>query len=619
MTSSTDNKKFANVAVSTNNIWESTTTTCPFFNELGALQYMLFSIQWRKFMQFKSVEEQIIHGTRDGIPINELRVRFPDKISMLCRIFNAGLETNLTARVRTIHEELLTEFPWMIYWLSNTPIALPIGEFNGVFTIDRMPTNRELAMVRRSIPGFTDRALNGLWASAPNRPVQLALPAPANIVLVGNFHRRSVLERMSDAYLRANRLTSAAINTALTAIMPLGEDPDQAAFDQYMSDTLNFTQIAEFVRQTSSARGQFNKSEEYEVSENTRCATVFSKLGPNATNMAITEIARRDWHAAYQIINARYLEKGIGDIAVFETEARSIKMRPGQPLQDHIAHLQESLKQWATVKFLSAECIRLHGNMQLIRINIEESTANSGNLTDQQILDLGFTVRISEETRYDIYEKSVDSIKRFSSIIDIFSTKERHDKTVRALLTMLENMEKSAKGQLSFREEFEALSPTLPGNPDKKRTALVAQGKAKGKGQPGQTCKFHPGRKVSHAEKDCFLNPVNGKSSAVVVQADGFKPPCSWCAKRNPKLAARHNDSNCWFNPSSDAYDPAKAPSAKSKTPALSAEMVDRLLKLETSTKSMLSKLSKSSKSGSSSKKRKHATSDDDVSQDSEA
>mmetsp|Transcript_22443 Transcript_22443/g.32279 ORF Transcript_22443/g.32279 Transcript_22443/m.32279 type:complete len:132 (-) Transcript_22443:606-1001(-) len=124
---------------------------------------------------------------------------------------------------------------------------------------------------------------------------------------------------------------------------------------------------------------------------------------------------------------------------------------------------------------------------------------------------MGFQVFINEETRYDIYERSVEDMKRFESILDQFSLKDRHEKSVRLFLKALENKEKSGQGQRAFREE--ALlhpNPSPPGNPDKKRKALVT---TSDKAAPGNSCKYHPGKLVRHSESECFLNPANGKSN----------------------------------------------------------------------------------------------------------
>ena len=63
-------------------------------------------------------------------------------------------------------------------------------------------------------------------------------------------------------------------------------------------------------------------------------------------------------------------------------------------------------------------------------------------------------VFINEETRYDIYERSVEDMERFESILDRFSLKDRHEKSVRLFLKALENKEKSSQGQRAFREEL---------------------------------------------------------------------------------------------------------------------------------------------------------------------
>jgi hypothetical protein len=334
---------------------------------------------------------------------------------------------------------------------------------------------------------------------------------------------------LEKAYLQVNRRIPEEIEAFLrTQIAPGETTYSQATFQHYLVDNLTDTQITEYEKSLSTSRGQFNKSEEFDVSENARCSQVFAKLGSNATNLAISEIERRDWHGAYTIINARYLEKGIGDIVIFETEARSIRMQPGQPLQDHIARLQESLKQWSSVMYVSAESIRNQGQMHLIQINVEQSTANAGLATDQEIRDMGFQVFINEETRYDIYERSVEDMKRFESILDRFSLKDRHEKSVRLFLKALENKEKSSQGQRAFREEL-ILHPnhSSSGNPNKKRIALATTpSTASNQIVADQVCKYHPGRLVRHSEKDCNLNPSNANTK----QKAGAKkdPCCSW-------------------------------------------------------------------------------------------
>ena len=555
-------------------------------------------------MQFKSVEEQIVHGTNKGVPVEQLRARTPDRVGIACRIFNAGLEAKLESKLRTSFEELIDEYPWIIYWLNNPPLPVPVGVPNGRLTVNTFPTNRVSIEVRKRIPGWTDREDLGLWLNVQPRPNRMMGPVPeGGGVLVSALDKRTTVERMEAAYLQSNFLLPAAIEMHLQNLRLPGETTySLAVWNDWISTNLTFTQIAEFDKLYNSARSQCSKQEEFEVSENSRCAQVFAKLGPNATNLAVTELQRRDWHQAYTIINARYLEKGIGDIAVFELEARSIKMYPGQPLQEHIARLQESLKQWATVMFLSAESIRTQGVMDHIQINLEQSTANSGTATDAQIRDAGFTVFIPEESRYDIYEKSVDGIKRFEGIIMMFSLKERFEKSVRQFLTALENMEKSSKGQLSFRQEVDESNKSSEsnGNPNKKRSALVTTpGKDKTKKEPQNSCKWHPGRKVAHTEKECKLNPANSAGDKK-KSGDNSSPknPCTWCSKHKPKLAKRHGNATCWFNPASPAYDPAKANDKSNASPAINSDMSDRLHKLETNSstiKALLSKLSKSS------------------------
>jgi hypothetical protein len=263
--------------------------------------------------------------------------------------------------------------------------------------------------------------------------------------------------------------------------------------------------------------------------------------------------------------------------------------------QDHIARLQESLKQWSSVMYVSAESIRNQGQMHLIQINVEQSTANAGLATDQEIRDMGFQVFINEETRYDIYERSVEDMKRFESILDRFSLKDRHEKSVRLFLKALENKEKSSQGQRAFREEL-ILHPnhSPSGNRNKKRIALATTpSTAFNQIVADQVCKYHPGKLVRHSEKDCTLNPSNANTKQ---KAGAKKDPCSWCTRNYPKLAGRHLDSACWFNPKSPAYDPTKTPNNKGN-PAVSSQMTDRLSKLESNSKSIKSLLTKMTKS----------------------
>jgi hypothetical protein len=103
---------------------------------------------------------------------------------------------------------------------------------------------------------------------------------------------------------------------------------------------------------------------------------------------------------------------------------------------------------------------------------------------------------------------------------------------------------------------------------------------------------------VRHSEKECLLNPANAGSKKSNSAITTKKDPCKWCTKNNPKLASRHQDAKCWFNPSSPSYDATKIIKPDSKSPAISPDMTDRLSKLENnakSIKSMLTKLTKGS------------------------
>jgi hypothetical protein len=437
-------------------------------------------------------------------------------------------------------------------------------------------------------------------------------------------------ELLEENYLKSKKVVYATVKAALILLNPAGGTYLNSDFEAWKRERFSCSQTTEYGKQFETARVNLGKANEELVSENNRCAMIFSKLGTNATSMATAEISRRDWHAAYLIINARYLEKGIGDIGSFEKEVDTVVMVKGQPLQEHIARLQEALKRWASVLFLSNESIRLMGNMDHTTINSLESAANSGSLTDAEILDQGFSILISHQKRYEIYEKSVRHVARFSTLIGTFKQLPYHLKLVSTFLQGLENIEKSASGLEDFQKEVEELTSE---NPNKKRSALQASsGDSKKPKTELHTCKFHPGREVSHTEKTCFLNPANaGKpkvnpatasaSSAASSQKKATTTPCPYCTKHNPGLAKHHGEKKCWFNPASPAYDSTKTPSKRpsnsssSKSPGMSSDFAERVGKMEDNiVKGLLAKFTSSSSSSSSSssaKKRKGNESED--------
>ena len=149
-------------------------------------------------MQFKSVEEQIVHGTRDGILVQDLKFHMPNRISVLARILNSSLEIQMKSEIRLLHEELIDEFPWIIYWLSPGSIPLPIGLPNGPrFTIDQYPRNQQLADIKRRIPEYLQRAdFPGLWDYVPLRPDRAPAPISPNSRVIGTLDRRRVLEKL---------------------------------------------------------------------------------------------------------------------------------------------------------------------------------------------------------------------------------------------------------------------------------------------------------------------------------------------------------------------------------------------------------------------------------------
>ena len=577
---------------------------------------MLFSTQWRKLMQSKSVEEQIIHGTMNGVPLSEVRCKPIDKLALACLILNSGNENDLKTTQSAKMLRILNHQPFVIYYLRNLPIPVGIQNPHIPFTVAALPDLDNLQLIQERIPGWADRVALNIWDGVPAEPV-----ADNTARLCNSIDHMICQELLEANYLKAHYVSYETEKNALIAKNPLGLTYLNTDFEIWLQ-RLSASQTAEFGKQVEIGLVNLGKANDELISENNRCSYVFSKLGTNATSMAKGEIERREWHAAYTIINAKYLEKGIGDISVFEEKVKAVIMEKGQPLQEHIARLQEALCQWATVQFLANESIRLMGNMNHASINTPECNANAGSLTDAEITALGFTVLISHAKRYDIYEKSVRHVERFSSIIGSFKQLPYHQKLVATFLEGLENIEKSNSGMDDFRKEVEGLNSS---NPDKKRVALQVSttGPAK-KSSELHSCKFHPGREVYHLEKDCSLNPVNNKgknngSSAAATSKKSVTAPCPYCLKHNPTLALYHGEEKCWHNPSSPAYNKSKANPSGSKTPkssaksaGMSADFVERVGKMEGNIiKSLVAQLSNSS-SSSASKKRKGVQSEDE-------
>jgi len=597
---------------------DQNTISCPVFNGVGALEYMLFSIQWRKLMQSKSVEEQIIHGKINGVPLSEVRCKPVDKVRMACMILTADHEAALENSYRTKFTRFLIDNPFFIYYLRN--LSVPVGVNNGKRTVRAMPNPQKLEILQNRVPGWADRVALDLWIGVPPEPV---LDATAE--LCDSTDRMMVMELLEAAYLRSHVISYLTVKNDLIALNPAGDGTYlNEDWDTWFEANLSTSQAIDFEKQFENARAHLGKATDELISENNRCSQIFSRLGPNATSMARGEIQRREWHAAFTVINGRYLEKGIGDVSVFERKVDTILMEKGQPLQEHLDRVQEALRQWATVIFLSNENIRLGGNLNHASINMLECDANAGPLQDAEIVALGFNVLISHKKRYDIYQKSVDGVSRFTILLATFQSLPFHQKSLSSLLDSLENIEKTEKAMEEFRKEAESLSSS---NPDKKRTALQASATGSSKKiREIFTCKFHPGRSVNHSEKDCFLNPASKnagktvKASPTITASTYSKklPRCSYCETHNPLLAPHHGEDSCWHNPASPSYDKSKtghpgrkSSKSSSKSPGMSSDFVDRVGKMETNiVKSLIAQLKEATPSSSNKKRKKGVQSD---------
>jgi len=365
------------------------------------------------------------------------------------------------------------------------------------------------------------------------------------------------------------------------------------------------------------------------------CNSCFEKLSAIKREKIVLFLKREQFHEAFKALNLYFVRLGAGNVRAFEEEVLSYRLQPGQDFSTHLDALTQALKRWANILYLEKmlHSVGTDPIKAAKAIDIPEQIAlwNSGDETDNEVLtaydsDVKYgafvvsqtisPVLIPEVRRFNILQASVCESLRFKQVADTFSSMSESERSLRLLITRLQNQEISPLGQQALMLE-RATVPSWQANLNRYLSQIRSHGasshtpntKAKGGAQqqqanvattlPQDNQQQQGGKKRKHsasanvtasdsttpAPKSCIHHPnstthttaeCRGAKKAKTEQ-DTVKPsrgsgsstyqgkPCSFCGS-TPKykgIAHTHSTERCKLdptnpkrNPNSSSYDP---------------------------------------------------------------
>jgi hypothetical protein len=309
------------------------------------------------------------------------------------------------------------------------------------------------------------------------------------------------------------------------------------------------------------------------------CGMIFNRIGPQAMAIATEELRNNDYYAAYLKIEKYFVNKGSSDTHAFEASAKGIRIKPGQNFMSHWILLQESLKKWAMVLGLQRDRMIkapiVLGALEnpappLAMPNVDtlESIANSGELSDFEISQLGHRNLIPENSRIEILEESLKGIDRFELEFKLFYGLTTENKSMVNLLNLLIIRDESKPGQIERESEVvhEKSNNKLSKDETNSKSAIVGKTPPSKYFPPG-SCINHP-ESTTHNTEGCLGGNKSGnqKSPGKQYQKDYEKRHCTYCEKhnkKNPRAFKSHNTEECRINPNKPGNPQANVSKSK--------------------------------------------------------
>jgi hypothetical protein len=531
-------------------------TNCGTFSGSTALEFLIFCESWKAYMRSAGVEDMIVHGMDCGKPIQELLFETPDRFQIICEIQNEQIEDKKKSYYEN-YLQLINESPWLAYWWMKRDVPTsrqcspdPITKARRNYKI---PSDAEFRTVLDLLPlGFEgilgpDKTsqVEEFYPGVLDTPPDEDADPHAVILSVTVFN-----DFATDLSTLQTRIQSWDYEEQRKRIE--NEEVTEEDFVPFLSNknqnrikTLFVSRVKTHKEQSESLKLKYKA-----------CTTVFNKIGTSNLKSVQRELDDFDFHAAYKKLVTIYVSKGIANTEDFEIRAKKIFLQPGQSINDHWNCLCEAIKRWATVLAYLQDLknhFEVRGEPTYVPVcDREEAEANSGELRDQQIIDLGFTVHISESVRYRILNNSLSKYTdRFSSVMDIMSGLPLKKRFIKNYLERLRIREDDQAGQNDIANELNQISKDESSS--KKAMSAMKTSKSPAKKFPVGSCKNHP-MSTSHDTNSC----TGGKSNSVSKAKRDFKP-CDFCKVNNPSLANSHPNERCFSDKKSPMYKGEKS------------------------------------------------------------
>jgi hypothetical protein len=342
-------------------------------------------------------------------------------------------------------------------------------------------------------------------------------------------------------------------------------------------------QIHAFKAFLEKSQFQLQKSITAKSDERKACHECISKFG-SLTQIPAAETALRSYnfHLCYTEIQSFYLRMGTNDAELFEKEAKSHRLQPGQDLNTHLTTVCKALERWNTIVFIEEEAMRTNYRdaSNYVLEHPEVAIDNSGELTDAEVLATPHRQLVLHESkRLKIYVQSLADSPRFQHVIHTLYQLPETERTVRKFLNDCRIFESSMLGQMVLQTE----RSTCPNWKEKAQTHVNKVQSTFDLKQPSgpsanlatsrttdssdsKYCRFHPNSKT-HTTEEC-QNKDSKKRARVSPNcsssdprpksgnSDRKVPPCIFCESKEGLQAKAHTHSNedCRIDPKSKAF-----------------------------------------------------------------
>lgn len=247
-------------------------------------------------------------------------------------------------------------------------------------------------------------------------------------------------------------------------------------------------------------------------------------FSPTVLSIASEELNRTDYPAAYHRIRTHYMKQGISRLNDFSRRERDFHLMEDQTLDEFFDRLRTVLYEKALMCVLSEDPTQLPDNDMLL--------ANSWDLTDAEIRERGYPVHVKHTERLNLIIDAVHRhpTRKYDTVLDIFESGKREDKTIPILMDRLLHAEMNKRRKTDEPPSYNANQSS----------------RSKAGSHPKGSCRNHP-NSTSHTTAQCNMeSSSNGKSQ----RRRNTEKYCKHCAQHKPSIKNTHNTAECRLAPS---------------------------------------------------------------------